>query len=177
MPVFRILAFEGLILDLLFQLMEESILSSHTEVAHSQEAHLFENELPWKFKLDSCVTQKVLKSQRRDLHDVSDVQAIDPLALVKVTKDVLHVRWATVISILSKALRLEEARCLARFKVRAWWSHISSSWWWDTASATLGELDWTCDVYATLSVASIVFNGHPFLNFDHDREKLNRCLL
>jgi hypothetical protein len=45
MPVFRIFSFKGLIIDFLLQLMQKSVLGTHTEVTDSQEAHFFEDKL------------------------------------------------------------------------------------------------------------------------------------
>lgn len=96
-PVLRVLALEALLLDNFLQLMQEAVLRSHAEVADGQEAHLFEEELARKLQLYCRLRQEVLQRERRYLHDVADVETVDPLRLVQVAQDVLHVARATVV--------------------------------------------------------------------------------
>jgi hypothetical protein len=83
-PVLGVLALKALLLDDLFQLVQESVLRAHTEVADGEEAHLFEEELARKLQLDSRLRQEVLQGERRYLHDIANVETIYPLRLVQV---------------------------------------------------------------------------------------------
>ena len=91
MPILRVLSLEGLVLDLLLELVQESILCAHAEITDAEEAHFLEDEFTRELELEGRLAQEVLQSQRRDLHDVADVETVDPLRLIQVPKDVLHV--------------------------------------------------------------------------------------
>ena len=97
-PVLRVLALEALLLDDLLQLMQEAVLRAHAEVADRKEAHLLEEELARQLQLDRRLRQEVLQGERRYLHDVADIEAVDPLRLVQVAQNVLHVAGATVVA-------------------------------------------------------------------------------
>jgi hypothetical protein len=71
--------------------VEESVLRSHAEVTDRQETHFLQHEFPRQFELNGRMTQEVLEGQRRDLHDVTDIETIDPFTLVKVPEDVFHI--------------------------------------------------------------------------------------
>ena len=62
--------------------------------------YLLEDILAGQFELDRGHRHEVLHSQRRDLHDVPDVQAIDPLRLVQIAQQVLHVGLLTAAPLL-----------------------------------------------------------------------------
>lgn len=78
-------------MNLFLKLMQKSVLGTHTEVTHGQKAHFLQDELAGKLQLEGGMAQKILQSQRRNLHDVTDVETVDPLALVQVAEDVLHI--------------------------------------------------------------------------------------
>ena len=52
MPVLWILALKCLLLYLFFELVQESVFSSHAEVTDSEEAHFLKDKFSGKFKLD-----------------------------------------------------------------------------------------------------------------------------
>lgn len=55
--------------------------------------YLFKDVFPGEFHLEGAAAQEVLHGEGRDLHDVADVQAVDPLLLVQVAQQVLHVHF------------------------------------------------------------------------------------
>ena len=59
-PVLRVSSLKCLVIDLLFELMKESVFCSHTKVADSKKAHLLQNEFSRELKLDWSVTKKIL---------------------------------------------------------------------------------------------------------------------
>lgn len=61
MPVFRVFPLKGLLLNLFLKLMQESVFSTHAEVAHRQKAHFLKDELTRKLELQSRVAQKILQ--------------------------------------------------------------------------------------------------------------------
>ena len=79
MPIFGVLALKALLLYDFLQLMQEAVLCAHAEIADGEEAHLFEQELTRKLQLDGRLRQEVLQGERRYLHDVANVEAVDPL--------------------------------------------------------------------------------------------------
>ena len=82
MPVLRVFPLKGLVLDLLFELMKEPILGSHAEVADCEETEFLKYKLSAQFKLNASVAHEVLQREGRDLHDVADVETVDPFTLV-----------------------------------------------------------------------------------------------
>ena len=90
-PVLRVFSLVGDSTNLLIQLMEETELCAHAEVGHCQETELLEHEFPRKLDLQSCRRHEVLQSQRGNLHNIANIQTVDPLVLVQVAKYVLHV--------------------------------------------------------------------------------------
>ena len=176
MPVFRVFSLESLILNFLLQLVQESVLCAHTEITDGEETHLFQDEFSRELKLKGCVTEEILKSQRRDLHDVAYVEAVDPFALIQISKDVLHVWLTTIVKVLA----------WLSGSMIAWWStwllvgsrrcNITSSSRWNISSAAFGELQWPSYVNTSFCVCTIVLNCHFLLNFNQNRQQLDRCL-
>ena len=79
------------LLDLFFELDDESYLCGNAEVAHSQEAYCLEEGKSVQFLLISANGYKILKLKRGDLHDVSNIERLNPLRLIKETKNVSHI--------------------------------------------------------------------------------------
>jgi hypothetical protein len=97
-PVLAVFALVPDSSDCLVELVEESKLSPHAKVGDSKEAKFLKDELSGKLDLNGCGGHEVLKGKRGYLHNVADVQAVDPFVLVQVAKDVLHVWVANVDS-------------------------------------------------------------------------------
>ena len=91
MPVLRVLALERNAANRLIQLVQEAELGAHAKVADGKETELLEDEFARELDLNGRARQEVLEGERRNLHDVADVEGIYPLVLVEVAQDVLHV--------------------------------------------------------------------------------------
>eukprot|EP00354_Favella_ehrenbergii_P003012 CAMPEP_0170453494 /NCGR_PEP_ID=MMETSP0123-20130129/2059_1 /TAXON_ID=182087 /ORGANISM="Favella ehrenbergii, Strain Fehren 1" /LENGTH=129 /DNA_ID=CAMNT_0010715889 /DNA_START=3398 /DNA_END=3786 /DNA_ORIENTATION=- len=90
-PVLAVFTLERHPADRLVELMQKAELCAHTEVGDGQEAQLFEHELARQLNLNRCGREEVLQGERSNLHDVANVERVDPLVLVQVSQDVLHV--------------------------------------------------------------------------------------
>ena len=95
-PILAILPIELYPINGDVQLMQEPELSPHAEVGHCKEAELLQHELSRKLDLDSRRRHEILERKWCNLHDIADVQRVDPLVLVEVPEDILHVCLADV---------------------------------------------------------------------------------
>lgn len=78
-------------MDLFIELVEESVFRAHAEIAHCEEAQLFEYKLASQLNLDRRAAHEVLQRQGRYLHDVANIETVDPFVLVEVAEDIFHV--------------------------------------------------------------------------------------
>lgn len=77
---------------LLSALQDESHLGGDTEVGHAQEGDLLEEGLSRQLALVAGLREHVgLEAHWLQLHDVADVEGVDPLVLVKKAKHGVHV--------------------------------------------------------------------------------------
>ena len=81
--------------------MQKSIFGTHAEVAYSQEAHFLQYKFTRELQLQSSVAEKILQCQWRDLHDITDVEAVNPFTLIQVAQDVFHIRLPAVVEVLA----------------------------------------------------------------------------
>ena len=72
-------------------LEQEAHLRTHAEVGHRQYAELAEKRVPAQFDLILVLLEELLHRYRLDLHDVADVQIVDPLVLVEEAEHTAHV--------------------------------------------------------------------------------------
>ena len=91
MPVFAIFPIELDPIDRDIQLMKESELSTHAKVRYCKKAKFFQDEFSWKLDLNSCWRHEILERKWCNLHNVANVQRVDPFVLIEVSKNVLHI--------------------------------------------------------------------------------------
>lgn len=103
MPKFAVLPRKTDALNDFILLVEESELCAETEVAHTEEADLLEHVFAGQLHRERIRRQEVLECEWRYLHNVSDVQAVDPLVLIQIAEDVFHIRVTNIEVKVSRA--------------------------------------------------------------------------
>ena len=124
-PVLRVFPFESLFLNFFLQLVQESIFCAHAEVAHGKEAHFFKDKFTWKFQLYWRLTQEILQCQWWNLHDISDVQTVNPFTLVQIAKNVFHIWITTIVKIRFWPVWCIGTSFFSIFLSNTWRIHIS----------------------------------------------------
>jgi len=79
------------LLNLVLELDNESDLGGGAKVPHDQEANHLQKAVPCENLFVLPLVQQLFKLDRRDLHDVADVQILNPLRLVQEAEDVAQV--------------------------------------------------------------------------------------
>lgn len=74
-----------------FHLHDETQLGRDSKVRDGEKSNFLEHKFSAELVLDARRRVDVLHRQRRDLHDVADVEAPDPVGLVQVAEQVPHV--------------------------------------------------------------------------------------
>ena len=110
------------------------------------------------------------------MHDISNIQTVNPLALVEVSKHIFHVGVAAVVEVWPWRHGCVEAWTLARLGVVSG-RDIAPPVGRNSSPAALGKLDRPGDVDTSFVEISVVFNRHFFLHFYNDGQKLHRGLL
>jgi len=101
----------ALLFDLRLQVLTSRVqqkphLCRHAEVAHREDAQLFEEWVPWKFNFIALDLQKVcLHLQRTNLHYVPNIQILNPFILIEKTEYAAHVWLIIFVVILWMPLR------------------------------------------------------------------------
>ena len=79
------------LLNLFFQLDYEADLRGDTEVANAEETYRFKECKSVQFLLVPSDCNEVLQLQWSDLHDVANVERLDPLRLVEEAQNMPHI--------------------------------------------------------------------------------------
>ena len=66
-------------------------LRGHTEVRNCEVADLFQDGIATQLQVNLLRRVQVVDRQRRDLHDIANIEQVQPLALVEVSKENFHV--------------------------------------------------------------------------------------
>ena len=81
------------------RLKQESHLSAHAEVWHNQNWEFSEERVSAELHLVICLLKKVFHADRLDLHNIADVEVINPLILIQKPKHTTHV-WLFFLQVL-----------------------------------------------------------------------------
>ena len=65
-----------------FRVGQKSQFRGHAEVGHGEVADLFQNRIATQLQIDLLRRVQVVDGQWRDLHDVADVEQVQPLTLI-----------------------------------------------------------------------------------------------
>lgn len=168
-PVFRVFPFESLFLNFFLQLMQESIFRAHAEVADGKEAHFFKDEFTWKFQLYWCLTQEILQCQRWYLHNISNVQAVDPFTLVQIAQNIFHIWISTIIEFRTWSIWCISTSFFAIFLSNTRRIYISFPSGGYIASTIFAQFYWTRNITSTFWASSVIFNGHFLLDIHQYR--------
>ena len=95
-PILTVLPLVADTFDHIVLLVQEPELSAQTKIAHAEEADLLKNVLSGQLHCDARSGEEVLKCKRRHLHNIADVQTVDPFVLIQVTQDIFHIGRANV---------------------------------------------------------------------------------
>ena len=76
-----------------FRVRQKSQLRGHAEVGHGEVADLFQDGIATQLQINLLRRVQVVDSQRRDLHDVADIEQVQPLTLIQVAEEHLHVDY------------------------------------------------------------------------------------
>jgi len=82
--------------ELLFRRNQKAQFRRHAEVANTQVADFLQNRVARQFHINTHSSVEVVDRQRRDLHDVADIQQEQPLRLVQIAQQHLHVELVLV---------------------------------------------------------------------------------
>ena len=86
-------------LEFFFAISEESQLSAYTKVRYRQEGNLFNYAVPAKLYVNLLITVQIKDSKWSYLHNVSYVEQVHPLRLIKIAKKHFHVDRVVVKTI------------------------------------------------------------------------------
>lgn len=87
------------------RVQQESHLCAHTEVPNNHVTEFLEEAVSLKFCFVSVLSEEIVgKRDGVDLHDVSDIQILDPFVLVQKSEDRSHVWHLLLIFLASKLL-------------------------------------------------------------------------
>ena len=78
--------------NLFFKLDDETNLSAYAEITHAKEANSFQERESIKLLFVPAKRCQIFQLNRRDLHDVANVEREDPFGLVEKAKNVAHIR-------------------------------------------------------------------------------------
>ena len=78
---------------MVFRVGQKSQLRGHAEVGHGEVADLFQNGIATQLQVNLLRRVQVVDGQWRDLHDVADVEQVQPLTLIQVAEEHLHVDY------------------------------------------------------------------------------------
>ena len=79
------------------RLQQESHLRAHAEVRHDQDGEFAEERVPAQLHLVAALVEELLHGERLDLHDIADIQIVDPLVLVEEAEHAAHVRLLLLV--------------------------------------------------------------------------------
>ena len=74
-----------------FRADEKAKLGRNAEVGNSQKGYLLENTVTAQLHINLLIAVQIVYCQRRDLHYVTNVEQVEPLALIEVSEQDFHV--------------------------------------------------------------------------------------
>jgi hypothetical protein len=96
MPVLTVFSLKPNAWQSLILLVKESKFCADAKIWDTEEADFFKDVLPSQLNDQSIAAHEILQRERWYLHDVADIKAVDPFALVKVPKNVLHISFTNI---------------------------------------------------------------------------------
>lgn len=82
---------EGRLTATVLRCSKEAQFRGHAEVGDGKVAYFLQDRVSTELEVDLLRRVQVMDRKRRDLHDVANVEEVEPLALVQIAEQYLHI--------------------------------------------------------------------------------------